>query len=242
MAKKIIAIGARFGKLVVERIEEPDRAGRVTVWCRCDCGGPQRMGAHALRVGARTVCEACPSRAHPNSRAAVSAANRSHGATDTTEWHIWNGIRRRCLDPKDKAYPRYGGRGITVCDRWVNGDGTKGGFECFLEDMGNRPSKRHTLDRWPDNDGGYSKDNCRWATWEQQNGNRRSVIIVDMPEGRMTLMEAARLRGVDYPRARERYSRLGWSLEDALGQPRQQGAHCTVARQRPSKRSRGPAA
>lgn len=77
----------------------------------------------------------------------------------------WDDMRRRCSDPNRKDYPRYGGRGITYSPLWEN-------FHCFLKDMGLAPTSKHSLDRIK-NDLGYSKDNCRWATPRQQNGNRR---------------------------------------------------------------------
>lgn len=94
---------------------------------------------------------------------------RTHGYTvggkARSIYSIWADMRQRCRNPSHHAYARYGGRGITVCDRWS-------AFENFLNDMGERPTPQHSIDR-VDNDKGYFPENCRWATWKEQNMNRR---------------------------------------------------------------------
>jgi hypothetical protein len=89
-----------------------------------------------------------------------------HGKCGTREYTSWEMMNARCNNPKATGYENYGGRGITVCERWRR-------FENFLADMGPRPAGT-TLDRWPNNDGNYEPGNCRWATRAQQLGNRRA--------------------------------------------------------------------
>jgi hypothetical protein len=83
-------------------------------------------------------------------------------------YKTWQGMKNRCLSPSNKAYPGYGGRGITVCDRWKNS------FHAFVEDMGMKPTPKHTIER-VNNDVNYEKSNCVWATKAEQNRNKRNV-------------------------------------------------------------------
>lgn len=134
-----------------------------------------------------------------------------------SEWKIWAGIKQRCLNPKNPSYPRYGGKGITVCPQWANS------FEAFFADMGPRPSPQHTIDR-RDNARGYEPDNCRWATAIEQQNNTTRNRIVDIEGEAMTLTEADR-RGklaASYQTVATRLS-AGWSIESAMHTPTMRG-------------------
>lgn len=109
------------------------------------------------------------------------------------EYRILSAIRNRCYNKRSEVYPRYGGRGIKVCKRWL---GPRGIFN-FLEDMGPRPGKEYTIDRI-DNDKGYSPGNCRWATWTEQENNRRSNVLYEYKGKKMTLPQWARELGIGY--------------------------------------------
>ena len=125
----------------------------------------------------------------------------------------WRHIWERCTDPKDKCYPNYGGRGISVCQEWTR-------FENFLRDVGPRPSADHSIDRI-DSDGNYEPENCQWATKIQQNNNRRGVHIIELNGWLMTIGEAMRLtKSTVHPKVvRGRIIRSGWKVEDALTTP-----------------------
>lgn len=104
-------------------------------------------------------------------------------------------LKARCLRPCDKDYPRYGARGVTVCDRWLHGENGKTGFECFLEDMGEPPFDKASVDR-VDTTKGYSPENCRWANAIQQGNNRVTNHLVTIKEETKTIAEWSRISGV----------------------------------------------
>lgn len=130
-------------------------------------------------------------------------------------------MKTRCLNPRQKTYARYGGRGIKVCDRWLGPDG----FKNFLSDMGERPEGM-TLDRI-DNDGNYEPSNCRWATRETQQRNTSRNRIVNYAGRDMTLVEACTLHGIDYHLVAGRLFH-GWTFEQAVNEPKLPGKHLAL--------------
>lgn len=136
---------------------------------------------------------------------------KSHGLSKSAEYRAWTNMKARCNNPKEKVYPRYGGRGIMVCDAWNNS------FEAFINDMGMKPSKDHTLER-KDNEGNYDPDNCVWASWEEQNRNRRNSVMVTVDGVEMPLAELAEKTGINYYTLHGRIFRFGWSVEKAVSQ------------------------
>lgn len=144
--------------------------------------------------------------------------NRTHGCSRqsgqaTPEYRAWSDMKKRCLSPSSHNYSRYGGRGITICDRWVHS------FEAFLEDMGLRPSAAHSLDR-EDNDGPYDKKNCRWATKKEQNRNRACTPRLEFRGELISLPDLADRIGCSRAMLQDRLKR-GWSVERAATTPRQ---------------------
>lgn len=164
-------IGERFDRLTVlsDACSRLDGRGhpRRYVNVSCDCGGTKVVRSAHLLNGRTRSCGCLQQESR-------KTCNVTHGATagrrknPQREYKILRGIIGRCDNPSANGYKNYGGRGITVCDRWRFGEHGWTGFECFLADMGLRPSPRHSIDRFPDNDGNYEPGNCRWATPKEQ--------------------------------------------------------------------------
>ncbi len=136
--------------------------------CLCDCGAECVVLGQMLRNGHTKSCGCYGKdlRSVGTALASMKHGHRVRGATTPT-WQSWWSATRRCTDPTFKSYADYGGRGITICNRWYE-------FTAFLEDMGERPA-RTTLDRKEVN-GNYEPGNCRWATYLEQRANRRDSV------------------------------------------------------------------
>jgi len=133
---------------------------------------------------------------------------KTHGACRSTEYSIWQNMKNRCKNLNDS---RYGGRGIFVCDRWLNS------FDNFLSDMGRRPNIMFSIERIS-NDKGYSPENCRWATKKEQSANRRSNIKIEYNGESMILSEWAKKINIPYPTLLNRVNKK-WTIEDAFTTP-----------------------
>ena len=134
-----------------------------------------------------------------------------HGLSGTPEYDAWRNMKRRCFNPNHKNYSDYGGRGIGVCDRWLN-------FENFLADMGSRPTAKHSLDRI-DNDGDYSFENCRWATKaEQENNKRNNKPLITIENDTRTIAQWTKEMGFGKDVIQSRL-KLGWSEFAAVMTP-----------------------
>lgn len=193
-------LGERFGKRLIIKIlpyKKDPAAGHVL--CRCDCGREKRVKYSCLLLGEQTACNFC----RPQRGKHRGTANREN----TPEWEAWSSMRKRCNNPNHPAYHHYGGRGITICATWAD-------YRIFLQEMGPRPSTRHSLDRI-DNSIGYSATNCRWATWDEQGNNRRSNCLLTFDGRTQTIRQWSVAAGINHRTISHRLKN-GWSVEDTL--------------------------
>ncbi len=126
-----------------------------------------------------------------------------HGQYGSSVYQAWSNMIQRCYNPKNPRYPLYGGRGITVCKRW------RKSFAAFARDMGPKPSPKHSIDRFPDNNSGYRPSNCRWATATEQRNNTRprsSRKLIAFEGGLFSFRELSNRTGVNELSLRHRYS------------------------------------
>lgn len=192
--------GMVFGRLtVVGQAQEKGTRGEVNWHCQCSCGNRIVARAANLRRGSTQSCGCFH-------REQVS----THGMTGLPTFKSWESMKQRCTNPNSPDYSNYGGRGISVCERWRNS------FDAFLSDMGDRP-KGKTLSRI-DNDGNYEPSNCTWATVLEQQRNTR-VTRKALWDGRLcTIYELAEISGIAPKIIGDRLY-AGWSVEKTMTTP-----------------------
>lgn len=200
--RSIDLIGETFGRLTVKSkaapIRSPSRSH--TAWiCSCECGTEVVVKTNSIRTGNAKSCGCL--------RTDTLRAKAGPRQKNKPEYSTWARMKSRCHNTRSPDYPDYGGRGITVCDRWANS------FHNFLDDMGKRPSGSHSIDRI-DNNKGYSPENCRWATNAQQSRNKRNNIFISFGGRTMILQDWANELGIHWVTLHERIQKK--PLEIAL--------------------------
>lgn len=193
-----------FGRLTVLGNARHPKNG-VFYFCRCVCGKHKAVWRFNL-IGGKIVSCGC------NKGEKASRRLRTHGMSKSAEYNSWRGIKERCGNPSHVRYAHYGGRGIVMCERWLNS------FENFLADMGPRPSPSHTIERI-DNDKSYSPENCRWASLKEQANNKSSSRLLTFQGETHTIEQWLEITGLPRTTLRRRLDVYGWSVEKALGTP-----------------------
>lgn len=202
-------IGQRVGRLTVISQAGFNLRGLATWNCVCDCGKETVVsGAHLRNTRRKTRSCGCLV-ADTN-----SVVNRRHGMDNSPTYRAWHAMKTRCTNPNTAYYENYGGRGITFCEKWKR-------FEGFLEDMGVRPEGT-SLDRFPDVNGNYCKENCRWGTSKEQARNKRTTIYLEINGVKRCVAEWAEITGLSKGRIRSRML-YGWPNEHLFDPPGSQG-------------------
>lgn len=201
--KRDLAKEPPFGMWTV--VSFAGRVRRAAQWeCICKCGTIRIVPQCALLRGDSKSCGCVGAES-------LSKRRTTHGRYKTPEYTVWCNMLKRCYCAESPNFHNYGGRSITVCERWWK-------FENFIADMGPRPSHRHSIDRIK-NELGYSPENCRWATRKEQNTNRRGNVVLTYKGTSGTVSEWAERTGINYATLWGRIFRSGMSVSDALEMP-----------------------
>lgn len=189
--KFIDITGQKFGRLLV--LERCGYIGKNIAWrCLCDCGNETIVGISNLRNGSVKSCGCL-------ARELSSLRLKKHGKTNTILYKTWKNIKNRCYNKNTKKYNYYGGRGIFVCEEWLNN------FESFYNwSIHNGWKKGLTIDRI-DVNGNYEPSNCRWVDWKTQQRNKSNNIYVNFEGEKVCLKEYAERKNISYDKARKIY-------------------------------------
>lgn len=174
--------GVVFDKLTVIKFSHSNTRKEAVWECICQCGKTTMVKSASLTSGHTKSCGCYQLEV-------AAKVNTKHGFSSSDKMHIsypvWQSMKERCRNKKLKSYKDYGGRGIKVCKRWLNS------FTNFINDMGERPTLKHTIDRI-DNNKGYYNGNCKWSTITEQTRNRRNNVWVDYLGQRMLIIDFKR--------------------------------------------------
>ena len=192
-------IGKTYGNLKILKVLKERKGGKKIVECLCSCGKTKSIILANIRNGKSISC---------GCERIKSIAK--HFMTNSKEYNAWFAMKQRCDYPNSILYHRYGGRGISYQEDWDR-------FENFFSDMGLAPSKNHSLDRI-DNNGNYTKENCRWATREQQDYNKSTNVFITAFGKTMTKFQWVKETGLSYSCIHHRIKR-GMEIEKALSLP-----------------------
>lgn len=197
---KIEMVGKKYNMLTV-LLDVGYSHGQQSYLCECDCGNKKVITGQRIRNEETKSCGCL-------SKNLTKVRNRKHGKTGTAIYRTWSNIKNRCRNTNHRNYKDYGGRGVDMCDAWFNS------FEQFYKDVGDIPEGM-SLDRI-NNDKGYFKENCRWATKAEQSKNRRNSIIMKHKDITMCLKDWARKLNKPYSSMKV-LAKRGLSIEQIIG-------------------------
>ena len=199
-----MTIGVKYGRLtVLGTAPHRSKDGRLMWRLLCECGNEIERVAKSVVSGNTKSC-GCLAK---DVTAARNKAMAKHGKCNTPTFNVWSNMKERCLNSNHKSYHRYGGRGISICSRWLES------FQNFLDDMGEMPEGM-SIDRI-DVNGNYEPSNCRWATYEEQANNRENNRLIEYDGKRQTIAMWARELGMSRQALRHRLE-AGWTIEEAM--------------------------
>ncbi len=200
--------GKRFGRLLVLSESKPASKWKTFVKCKCDCGAEKFIREDHIKSGRSKICGCL-------NREATLKSNSKHGGCRRSghapEFDVWVGMNSRCHNPSYPAFYRYGGRGISVCEKWHHS------YANFISDMGRKPTPSHTIERL-NNNGNYEPSNCKWATRKEQANNRRTNHFMTHAGKTLTASQWSEILGIHSLTLVAR-SKRGWSDEKTLTTP-----------------------
>lgn len=207
--------GQKFGRLLVLKTYTKQlknyKAAVAFCDCICDCGTKITIRKGNLVNGHTKSCKCF--RVETSSK-----RHYIHGKSKSSEHKIWSAMKRRCNNTKDQFYKYYGGRGIMVCSAWLNS------FVQFYKDMGPRPSKKHSIER-RNNNKGYSKSNCYWATYKEQSNNRRNNAKFKYKGKWVTVFQLSQISNKSQKLIYHRLHKLKWSVTRAIKSPKMKNGY-----------------
>lgn len=204
-----VNIGKVFSELEIIEFSHIGKHREKHYLCRCKCGNEKVINFDNLRKGMTRSCGCLNKKFLTKLNGFKKEHIFKHGMTNTPEYNAWKQMRRRCIDISCKDYKAYGKRGINVCDRWMKS------FSNFYNDMGRRPSPKHTIGRI-DNDGDYCPENCRWESNIEQQRNKSNTLFYLYKGEKRTIGEIADDIGVSYKSLYEKIRRRGMSIDQCI--------------------------
>lgn len=210
--------GARFGRWTVKTQDSPNGSEKRRHWLSiCDCGNTGVIDGRELANGRSQSCGCLQKELARIRQTRPDGLPPSDWEIYRAELRTWAAMIQRCENEDNTGYSRYGGRGIEVCRRWACGEGEKSGFQCFMTDMGPKPSPKHSIDRI-NNDGNYEPGNVRWTTHDVQVRNQSRNRKITIRGCEMTMTDACAKYGIAYRTVTFRLKK-GWDLDRALTEP-----------------------